>query len=121
MVTCEGDCLIVKAQNTKLEQQIQKLKERNSTDFQKSYYENQTADTFVFANNLLFWVYYLVVALVAFLLFRNPVINMKLKAVIVGSFVAYPFVINSLERFLYKILAYAYALVSGTVYVPPSL
>jgi hypothetical protein len=120
-MTCEGDVCIVKAQNAKLEQQIQKLNERNSTDFQKSYYENQTTDTYTFANSLLFWIYYLVVALVTILLFRNPVINMKLKAVIVGSFIAYPFIINTLERFLYKILAYAYALVSGTVYVPPSV
>jgi hypothetical protein len=119
-IDSDYNCKIVLEQNKKLETQLTKLRERNSTDFQRSKYENQTTSNYKFINSALLWVFYLVVLILAFVIFRsNPMNNLYMKGAFMVCFVVYPFIVNSAERMLYKSLAYSYALMSGTVYSPP--
>lgn len=120
-MSCNGDvyCEMVKKQNEKLDDQLKKLKERNSTDFQRTKYENKTISTYSFVNSALLWVFYLVVLVVAVLIFRTSAVGLYAKVAIIVAFLIYPFIVNSAERILYKLLSYSYALMSGTVYVPP--
>ena len=71
-----------------------------------------------FANSILFLVYYILVAAIAFIVVRSDS-SRTIKALLVIAFVVYPFVINNIEILLYGLMKYIYAILSGTVYVPP--
>ena len=105
-------------QNRKLSAQIKKVSEIYSTDYQKSNYQTANMMSYKFANNILFWSYWLLVLIVAFIVF-NSEMTRAFKALVIGLFVAYPFLINNVEILLYELLKYLYAMVSNTVYVRP--
>lgn len=105
-------------QNQKLSTQIKKVSEIYSTDYQKSNYQTANMMSYKFANNILFWSYWLLVLIVAFIVF-NSEMTRAFKALVIGLFVAYPFLINNVEILLYELLKYLYAMVSNTVYVRP--
>lgn len=105
-------------QNRKLSTQIKKVSEIYSTDYQKSNYQTANMMSYKFANNILFWSYWLLVLIVAFIVF-NSEMTRAFKALVIGLFVAYPFLINNVEILLYEMLKYLYAMVSNTVYVRP--
>jgi hypothetical protein len=112
----QTDTELVKAQNDKLAAQIQKQTERNSTDFQKSNYETAATYKYIFANSVLFWLYYIIVVIVAFLVFRNTTLTPYIKGGLVAMLVIYPFVIKPIEQSLYNLFAYVYAILTGTPY-----
>ena len=112
----QTDTELVKAQNDKLATQIQKQTERNSTDFQKSNYETAATYKYIFANSVLFWLYYIIVVIVAFLAFRNTTLTPYIKGGLVAMLVIYPFVIKPIEQLLYNLFAYVYAILTGTPY-----
>ena len=105
-------------QNRKLSTQIKKVSEIYSTDYQKSNYQTANMMSYKFANNILFWSYWLFFLIVAFIVF-NSEMTRAFKALVIGLFVAYPFLINNVEILLYEMLKYLYAMVSNTVYVRP--
>ena len=105
-------------QNRKLSTQIKKVSEIYSTDYQKSNYQNANMMSYKFANNILFWSYWLFFLIVAFIVF-NSEMTRAFKALVIGLFAAYPFLINNVEILLYELLKYLYAMVSNTVYVRP--
>ena len=105
-------------QNRKLSTQIKKVAEIYSTDYQKSNYQIANVTSYKFANNILFWSYWLLVVIVAYIVFRSEMTR-AIKALVIGLFVAYPFLINNIELLLYELLKYLYAIVSNTVYIRP--
>lgn len=105
-------------QNKKLDNQFKKVGEVYSTDYQKSNYQNANVMYYKSMNNILFWVYYILVAVLTFLIVKSDS-SRAIKALTVGAFVVYPFVINNIEILLYGVLKYIYAVVTGTVYTPP--
>ncbi len=105
-------------QNKKLDSQLKKVGEVYSTDYQKSNYQNANVMYYKFINNILFWVYYLLVAVIVFTVLKSE-ISRAFKALIIGAFVVYPLVINNVEILLYGGLKYIYAIITGTVYMPP--
>jgi len=105
-------------QNKKLDDQFKKVSEVYSTDYQKSNYQNANIAYYKFVNNILFGVYYILVAIIAFIVVKSDA-SRAIKALIIGTFVIYPFLINNLQIILYGMLKYIYAIVTGTVYTPP--
>ena len=105
-------------QNKKLEAQYKNVGEIYSTDYQKSNYQHENVTYYRFMNNILFVVYYI---LVFFVIFKVVPSNMlrAVKGLIIGMFLLYPFVIQYVEILLYGILKYIYALITGTLYIPP--
>jgi hypothetical protein len=127
--TLDGDCVLIKslydninnnleAQNAQLEAQSKKISSVYSTDYQKSNYQNTNVMQYKFINSILFWFYYILVLVIAFKVVPSNM-SRAIKALIIGAFVVYPFVINNIMILLYGVLKYMYALVSGTVYIPP--
>jgi hypothetical protein len=125
----DGDCQLIynlyrninnnlEDQNKKLDAQFKKVGEVYSTDYQKSNYQNANVTYYKFANSILFLVYYILVAAIAFIVVRSDSSRI-IKALLVIAFVVYPFVINNIEFLLYGLMKYIYAILSGTVYVPP--
>lgn len=105
-------------QNKKLDSQLKKVGEVYSTDYQKFNYQNANVMYYKFINNILFWVYYILVAVIVFTVLKSE-ISRAFKALIIGAFVVYPLVINNVEILLYGGLKYIYAIITGTVYMPP--
>lgn len=105
-------------QNKKLDSQFKKVGEVYSTDYQKSNYQNANVMYYKYMNNILFWVYYILVAVLAFVVIKSES-SRAIKALTVGAFVVYPFVINNIEILLYYAAKYIYAILTGTVYTPP--
>jgi hypothetical protein len=107
-------------QNNKLDSQFKKVSEVYSTDYQKSNYQSANAASYHYMNNILFWVYYILVFAVAFVVVKSAA-SRAIKALTIGMFVIYPFVINNIEILLYGMAKYIYAILSNTVYTPPEL
>jgi len=105
-------------QNKKLSDQVKKTNELYSTDYQKSNYQNANIASYKFANNILFWSYWILVIIVAYIVFNSETTR-AIKALVIGLFIAYPFLINNIEILLYELLRYLYALLSNTIYTPP--
>ena len=105
-------------QNKKLSDQVKKTSEIHSTDYQKSNYQNANMMSYKFANNILFWSYWVLVLIVAYVVFNSGTTR-AIKAIIIGLFIAYPFIITNIEILLYELLRYLYALLSNTVYTTP--
>ena len=74
--------------------------------------------SYKFANNILFWSYWVLVLIVAYIVFNSDATR-AIKALVIGLFLAYPFLINNIEILLYELLRYLYALLSNTVYTAP--
>lgn len=128
---CNGDsdCKLIHAlynnvnadlvnQNKKLSDQVKKTNELYSTDYQKSNYQTANMMSYKFANNILFWSYWVLVLIVAYIVFNSDATR-AIKALVIGLFLAYPFLINNIEILLYELLRYLYALLSNTVYTAP--
>jgi hypothetical protein len=105
-------------QNKKLDSQFKKVGEVYSTDYQKSNYQHANLMYYRYINNILFWVYYILVAVLAFVVVKSDS-SRAIKALTVGAFVVYPFVINNIQIILYGAAKYIYAILTGTVYTPP--
>ena len=99
-------------QNKSLEAQIKNNGEVYSTDYQKSNYQNANIQYYKYINNLLFWVYYLLVFAAAFVAVRSN-LSRAYKALAIGVFVIYPLVIHNIEFLLYGLFQYMYAIVKG--------
>ncbi len=129
MGDCKDDCKLIQElynnindslveQNTKLENQIKKVGEVYSTDYQKSNYQTTNVMYYKFLNNILFWVYYMLVFIILIILIQSN-ISRAMKVLVAGAFIVYPLIINNIEILLYGVLKYIYAMLSGTVYSPP--
>jgi hypothetical protein len=99
-------------QNDRLEAQIKNNGEVYSTDYQKSNYQNANVQYYKYINNILFWVYYLLVFAAAIVAVRSN-LSRAYKALAIGAFVIYPLVIHNIEFLLYGLLQYMYAIVKG--------
>ena len=106
-------------QNAKLKSQVQKVTEIHSTDYQKSNYQNTNIENHRFINSILTFIYYLIVLVIVYIIFKLDA-SKAFKALMLGVFILYPFVIYNIEILLYEMLLYMYAFLSNTVYVKPA-
>lgn len=107
---------LVNKQNVNLSYQLRKIKDKYSTDEQKNYYERQKINDAKFFFNMLFVLYYIVFIIVLYFLYQSTKYSSYMKiflAVILGI---YPFIISTLEFFLFEVIYYIYALIFSIPY-----
>jgi len=110
------DVSMVEHQNQKLDESIHDVKDKYSTDDQKSYYLSLKKDTTNMYVNILIFVYYVVGALTAYIIFVSKSIGFTSKILLVLLIAIYPFIATSIFVFLYQLLMYVLALIKGTPY-----
>jgi hypothetical protein len=108
-------------QNEKLSD---KLKNSDTSDFtydQKANFQHDQVYAFIEINYVLFITYFVfIIVLIGFLFFVQRNMSIYLKIVIIISLGIYPFVIYTIEEFIYKWVSYITAIISGNVYVKTS-
>ena len=104
-------------QNEKLSD---KLKNVNSGDFtydQKANFQYENVSRFVQLNYIFFVAYFVfIIILVGLLFFVQKNLSIYLKVAIIVALIIYPFIIYTIEEFIYTWGSYTTALISGTVY-----
>ena len=106
----------VSNENILLQKNIQFLSDRNSTDDQKSKYENEQIQWFVSTNNYLFGIYYLLVLLFAMMIIVKNKKSIKNKFIIILPFLLYPFVIIFIEMGIYNFIQYIWTFIMLRAY-----
>jgi DNA repair exonuclease SbcCD ATPase subunit len=99
----------IKSQNDTLLKN-KKLKELNKeyrTNDQKSFYQFKNNDFLNFLNIILFLLYFVLVAILTYILYRNNM-NFLIILISVLFFISYPFFIGYIESVIYYIIKNAY-------------
>ena len=101
-------------QNKLLESQIQQNQNNYTTDDTQVFYKKQQFYRQKDFNYILFIIFYtLILGLAVYLFFFNNTMNIYLKIFITILLAIYPFIIESIEFFVYFIFYYVYSLVNG--------
>jgi len=124
-VTDENQMNLYKAlesQNKVLKNMAQDQENNYSTDNQKVKYQSANITFYYSLNQILWWVYYVVILGVIYcILFgKATAFSLSYKTFLVVFAVSFPYIIISIETFLYWILTYFYAVMNKTVYNKPT-
>jgi len=110
----ENKLLNVINENKLLESQIQQNQNNYTTDDTQVFYKTQQYYRQQNLNFILFIIFYsLILGLAVYLFIFNNTINVYLKIFITILLAIYPFIIESIEFFVYFIFYYVYALING--------
>jgi hypothetical protein len=107
-------------QNRILDEKIRNLKDSFTTDDQKVFYENQQYEYLVKIRTILYYFYYFLVIIFFFILFihnRNDNVSKIWKAVLLLLFIVYPYAIGIIEKTIYTVFLFMYAIVNGDAYM----
>ena len=104
----------VNEQTKQLQEQYDKIKSEHMVYSQKSNYQSEGLDTYIFANLLLFVIYYCIVIAIIYRLYSSVKYSRNIKFAIILLFVIYPYVISSIEAGIYNYFTYYYTLVTAT-------
>jgi hypothetical protein len=111
----------IQKQNEKLADKVQNANTGDFTYDQKANFQYEKVSTFVGINYILLIAYFVfIIILVGLLFFVQKNMSIYLKIVIIVLLVIYPFIIYTIEEFIYTWGYYTIALISGTVYVKTS-
>ena len=92
----------VENQNRQLENEIQKIKEEETMNDKKTFYSNQTVFYYKSLNYFLFFVYYILIAILLYFIFFLPKMDIFLKISFFIIFISYPFFVKPFQIFLWK-------------------
>lgn len=107
-------------QNRILGEKIIHLKDSFTTDDQKVFYENQQLDYLLNIKSILFIFYFILVGILLVILFivnRNDNVSKIWKAVILILFIAYPYIIGTIENAVYIGFSFMYSMLNGDAYI----
>ena len=107
-------------QNRMLSEKMNHLKDSFTTDDQKVFYENQQLDYLLNIKSILFIFYFILVAILLVILFivnRNDNVSKIWKAVILILFIAYPYIIGTIENAAYTVVIFMYSMLNGDAYI----
>ena len=107
---------LVNKQNITLQYQLRKIKDKYSTDDKKNYYEKQKISDAKYYFNMLFVVYYILAAVVLFFLYKTTKFSIYMKLFLGLVLGIYPFIISTIELFVFEIFYYIYALIFAIPY-----
>jgi len=108
----------IQKQNEKLADKVQNANTGDFTYDQKANFQYEKVSTFVGINYILLIAYFVfIIILVGLLFFVQKNMSIYLKIVIIVLLIIYPFIIYTIEEFIYTWGSYTIALISGTVYV----
>jgi hypothetical protein len=112
----------LESQNNVLRKMIIDQNSEYSTDSQKVNYQNANISFYYAVNQILWWVYYIVLLAVIYCILFGSANQYSIfyKTFIVVFSICFPYVIIPIEIFLYWILTYFYAIVNKTVYYKPN-
>lgn len=111
----------IRKQNEKLLDKVQNSNTNDLTYDQKAYFQYEQVSRFVQTNFLLLIAYYVfIIILIGILFFVQKNMSIYLKIGIILALSIYPFIIYTIEKFIYTWGSYTIALFSGTVYTKSS-
>ena len=107
-----------KLQNTILSAQQNQMTDDFSTDTQVIKYKSDGIQYFQYVNYYLRWMYYLVALAIIYVVFfgKNKGFNLRNFTLMVFVF-SYPFIMIPIEKFVFFLLRYIYALVFRNPYL----
>ncbi len=106
----------VNEQNKDFGERLDQIQSGRMVDSQKSGYQTAGLENYMFANTLLFGLYYCIVIAIIYRLYSSVKYSRNIKIVIVIAIVMYPYMISSIETRIYNFIAYYYAIITGNVY-----
>ena len=92
------------------------VKYKNSTTRRRAEFELLNLEKVNYIKSCLFVVYGLLVLWFAYTLFKNKDMKLKLKGVLLGALLAYPYIAPPLFIYLYETVMYMVALMTGEIY-----
>ena len=108
--------LLLKKQNKNIEKEKQKLKDTITTYDRKTHFQSIRHEQVTYAHNVLFWLYYLVAVIALYFLYKSPKYRLFYKIIIAILFGIFPFIISTIEVFIYYIFYYIYVMIFGMPY-----
>jgi len=100
-------------ENSKLDTEIQKIKNNYSTDDQKVNYQNQQL---YMVNNAIFYMsmfYFTLLAILIYYLYYNKNVSFYMKLAMIVGVLIYPYIILPFERFLLYLGKYILSFIKG--------
>lgn len=89
---------------------------KNSTTRRRAEFELLNLEKVNYIKSCLFIVYGLLVLWFAYTLFKNKDMKLKQKGILLGAMLAYPYIAPPLLVYLYELLMYMVALMTGEIY-----
>jgi len=89
---------------------------KNSTTRRRAEFELLNLEKVNYIKSCLFVVYGLLVLWFAYTLFKNKDMKLKQKGILIGAMLAYPYIAPPLLVYLYELLMYMVALMTGEIY-----
>ena len=107
--------LLIK-QNNNIDKEKLKLDHTNKTYDRKTHFQLIRHEQVTYAHNVLFWLYYLVAVIALYFLYKSPKYRLFYKIIIAILFGIFPFIISTIEVFIYYIFYYIYVMIFGMPY-----
>jgi len=113
---------LLESQNKILKNMTQDQENNYSTDNQKVKYQGANITFYYSMNQILWWVYYVVILGVIYCILFGKAneFSLSYKTFLVVFAASFPYIIIPIETFLYWILTYFYAVMNKTVYNKPT-
>lgn len=107
----------VKWQNEMIDVGNAKMRDKYSTDLERTKHMNQHIMTWNVFNFYLWWIFYIVVGVVVYMIIKERLdIQPKYNKYLIGGLVVYPFLISSVELLLYNLYQFLVSIIQGVPY-----
>jgi hypothetical protein len=104
-------------QNKQLDAEIQNYKNNYSTDDQKVFYQSQQVDYLNLFNSYLFIIYYALFLVLCYFLYYSKTLSKYMRIGMVILITLYPFIIMTVEKNIFVVLMYIFAVINGNAYI----
>jgi lipopolysaccharide export LptBFGC system permease protein LptF len=105
----------VKAENDRLENTYNKIKNEHSADAQKSKYIGLSEQILKTVYTYAFWIYMILAVVLCILIYNKPLSPM-MKTILIIVIIGFPFYIYLIENVTYTVCIYLYNIMVSTVY-----
>jgi hypothetical protein len=92
------------------------VKYKNSTTRRRTEFELLNLEKVNYIKSCLFIVYGLLVLWFVYVMFKNNDMKLKQKGILIGAMLLYPYIAPPLLIYLYELLMYMVALMTGEIY-----
>ena len=100
-----------------IDQDLQDIvKYKNSTTRRRTEFELLNLEKVNYVKSCLFIVYGLLVLWFVYVMFKNNDMKLKQKGILIGAMLLYPYIAPPLLIYLYELLMYMVALMTGEIY-----
>lgn len=108
---------LIKSQNDLLQKNLQKTDDGKLTENQRAVFQSTKTNGVISIANTLFWIYYVIAVLFAGALFLwRPTLSIFMKIVIIFFFLVFPYIIGTIEYWLFFVYYYISSFVRQTPY-----